>query len=197
MTGLEEFENLLNEFKKLSTWAASGGIAMPFIAYFASVIPPFPPGMSFMTAVFQLATIAFAYQKYRGKPKYIITRNMRTLLISLFVILTIYIILFSMFTIYIPTAHRSIVIGFQCKPNTAAVFGGKCPFLSLEDLSGVAFDEFELWTPASIAITRSVLAGVWFSFFIALASFLGQFLVYQTSKVKDSYSPRPRKGRSG
>jgi hypothetical protein len=96
-----------------------------------------------------------------------------------FLIIIVYIIAFSIFTIYIPQAKRSIVIGFICKPNAMTVFGDRCPFLDLGDLAGVSYDEFELWTRASIALVRAGLVSLWFLFFICLSALIGQFLVYQ------------------
>jgi hypothetical protein len=87
-----------------------------------------------------------------------------------------------MFTIYVPTIKRSIVVGFKCLPSAEAVLKDKCPYLDFEDLAGVAFDEFQLWTKLSISIMRSALIGVWFLFFISLSALVGKFLVYQMSR---------------
>jgi hypothetical protein len=84
-----------------------------------------------------------------------------------------------MFTIYVPMAKRSIVVGFECLPSAAAVFKDKCPGLDLEDLASVAFDEFQLWTKLSISVIRIALICVWFLFFICLSALIGKFLVYQ------------------
>jgi hypothetical protein len=74
------------------------------------------------------------------------------------------------------------------------VHGTKCPFLDLEDLSGVAFDEFLLWTKPSIAMSRAVLIAVWFAFFICLSALIGKFLVYQMNRqvVKTRVNRGPR-----
>jgi hypothetical protein len=183
MTGLDEFKLLLKEFRNLSLWAAGGSVILPFIASFISVIPPFPAGLNIMTAVFQLVALVFVYQKYRGAPAQTITRNIGILFGFLFVTILAYMILFTLFTVYVPPAKRSIVIGYQCTKEALVVYGEKCPFLNVQELGEVAYDEFELWTKMSIAVTRGLLIGVWFLFFIALAALLGKFLVYQMRRT--------------
>ena len=182
MTGLDDFKQLLKEFRGLSLWAAGGSVVLPFIASFIAVIPPWPNGLNVMTSVFQLVALIFVYQASSGSKRTTITRNIGILAAALFVIILVYMILFSMLTIYVPEAKRSIVIGYECIPNAKVVFGSKCPFLDLEDLAGVAYDEFLLWTRMSIALTRSLLIALWFLFFICLASLIGQFLVFQMKR---------------
>jgi hypothetical protein len=192
VTGLDDFKELLKEFRGLSMWAAGGSVVLPFIASFIAVIPPWPNGLNVMTSVFQLVALIFVYQAYSGSKRATITRNIGILAVAMFVIILAYMILFSILTIYVPEAKRSIVVGYECLPSAKVVFGSKCPFLDLQDLAGVAYDEFLLWTRSSIALNRSLLIALWFVFFICLAALIGKFLVFQmkrhvrTAKVRDA-----------
>ena len=182
MTGLDDFKQLLKEFRGLSVWAAGGSVVLPFIASFIAVIPPWPGGLNVMTSVFQLVALIFVYQAYSGSKRATITRNIGILAVALFVIILVYMVLFSIVTIYVPEAKRSIVIGYECVEAAKLVFKNKCPFLDLEDLAGVAYDEFLLWTRTSIALTRILLIALWFLFFICLAALIGKFLVFQMKR---------------
>lgn len=182
MTGLDDFKHVLKEFSGLSLWSAGGSVALPFIASFIAVIPPWPNGLNLITSVFQLVALIFVYQTYSQSKRATITRNIGILSAAMFVIILVYMVLFSILTIYVPEAKRSIVIGYECLPNAKLVFGSKCPFLDLEDLAGVAYDEFLLWTRPSIALTRSLLIALWFMFFICLAALIGKFLVFQMKR---------------
>ena len=189
MTGLDDFKRLLEEFKGLSVWAAGGSVVLPFIASFISVIPPWPAGLNVMTSIFQLVAMIVVYQIYSGSKRATISRNIAALAAMLFVIILIYLVLFSILTIYVPEAKRSIIIGYECTANARTVFGDKCPGLGLEDLASHAYDEFELWTRSSIAVSRMVLIALWFAFFFFLAALIGKFLVYQMKrKVR---APKP------
>jgi hypothetical protein len=182
-TGLDDFKQLLKEFRGLSLWAAGGSVVLPFVASFIAVIPPWPNGLNVMTAVFQLVALIFVFQRYSGTKRATITRNIGILAGAMFVIILGYMVLFSILTIYVPEAKRSIVIGYECLPDAKQIFAAKCPFLDLGDLAGAAYDEFLLWTRLSIALTRSLLIAFWFMFFICLAMLIGQFLVFQMKRT--------------
>ena len=62
-------------------------------------------------------TLIFVYQAYSGSKRATITRNVGVLFAALLVIMIVYLILFSILTIYVPEAKRSIVIGYECLPN--------------------------------------------------------------------------------
>ena len=183
MTGLDQFKLLLKEFRNLALWAAGGSVFLPFIASFIAVIPPWPRGLNIMTAIFQFIALMAVYQVYFSKPKRTITRNVSVLAAACFAIVIGYMVLFTLFTIYIPPAKRSIVIGYQCRPDALKIFGDRCPFLTFDELASVSFDEFLLWTPLSIALVRVLLIVLWFLFFIGLAALMGQFLIYQMRAV--------------
>lgn len=57
------------------------------------------------------------------------TRNIALLFAACFLIIVVYVLLFSLFTIQLPQAKRSIVVGYQCLANARLVYGADCPFL--------------------------------------------------------------------
>ncbi|MGZ8330271.1 MAG: hypothetical protein ACXWVA_04405 [Rhodoplanes sp.] len=183
MTGLDEFKRVLSEYKNLSLWAGGASVIFPFIASFLSVIPPWPAGLNIITSVMQLGALVVSYQTFRNTARSV-SRNVKLWAALGFMVVLIYMVAFTMLTVYVPYAQRSIVIGFQCLPDAQHVFDqsqyiAKCPFLGVEELSAVAFNEFQLLTKFSIAIARMLLIALWFAIFICLAFLIGQFLVYQ------------------
>jgi hypothetical protein len=181
LTGLSEFKRLLKEFRNLSIWTAGASLLIPFVAQFLSIIPPWPKGLSAITAILELVTLILAYQGFKNDPPKV-TRSVRLLAAASFVILLVYITSFTLFTIYVPIAGRSIVIGYTCLSEAAKVFGDRCPFLNLDDLSGVAYDEFLLWTKWSVSIVRTSLVALWLLLFFCLSLLIGQFLVFQMKR---------------
>lgn len=179
MSGLDDFKSFLGEFRRMSLWAAGGSVVLPFIASFVAVIPPWPAGLNVMTGVFQLLALILVFQAYSRIPKVRTTSSIGILFVLSFVIFIAYIVLFSLFTIYVPEAKRTIVVGYDCLPKARLVYGDECPFLKLDDLAAVAYDEFLLWTKPSIAVIRAIFIAFWFLFFICLAALIGKFLVYQ------------------
>jgi hypothetical protein len=114
MTGLDDFKRLLKEFRNLSLWASAGSVVLPFVASFIAIIPPWPAGLNIITAVFRLMSLIVVYQIYSRASRRVITRNISVLFVAGIFLIIVYIVLFSMLTIYVPPAHRSIVVGFEC-----------------------------------------------------------------------------------
>jgi hypothetical protein len=74
MNGLDDFKQVLSEFKNLSLWAAGASVVFPFIASFVSIIPPWPAGLNVITAIVQLVTLIVTYQTFSRNAQRI-TRN--------------------------------------------------------------------------------------------------------------------------
>jgi hypothetical protein len=168
--------SVLKHLRRLPVWAAAGTLVLPFVASFMSVIPPWPRGLDIMTALFQTTTFILVYQKYATDQQQSGTRGAILFATVAFLLMIAYFYFFSVFTIYVPEANRSIVVGLECSHSASMVFGTKCPFLDLEDLAGVAYDEFLLWTKPSIALTRGVLIGLWLGVFLCLAAAAAKLL---------------------
>lgn len=190
MTGLDDFKKVLREFKNLTLWGAGSSALLPFIASFLSIIPPWPSRLNVITATVQLITLVVVYQGFSHDRRKI-TRSIRFFAFVGLVVLLGYMALFTMFTIYIPQAHRAVVIGYECTASAASVFRDRCPFLTVDDLAGAAYDEFLLWTKSSVTVMRVSLVGAWLTLFILVAAILGQFLIIQMGSLKRS----AKKGR--
>jgi hypothetical protein len=99
------------------------------------------------------------------------------------VLVIVYMAAFSLLTVYLPEAKRSIVIGYECLPNLPDKYKLACPFLSAELLSDNSYDEFQFYTKTSIMISRVILLTLWFAIFVCLAILIGQFLVHQRQRL--------------
>jgi hypothetical protein len=185
ISGIDEFKRVLREFKNLSLWAGASSLIIPFVASFLSIIPPWPSGLNVITSVAQLVTLIVVYQAFSGS-RTRITRNIKTLAFICAGLLLAYMAIFTTFTIYVPQAHRSIVIGYECSPSAQKLFADRCPFLTVDDLATAAYDEFLLWTRISITTTRILLVSLWLSLFICLAMLIGQFLIFQLRRKINS-----------
>jgi len=182
VTGLDDFKAVLKEYSNLAIWVAGGSVALPFIASFLSIIPPWPKGLDVITAIFQLLTLILVFQTLSGSSRRKVSRNVIILFVACFVTILAYIVVFISFTIYVPAAKRYIVVGYSCTSDAARVYTDTCPDLGYSALAGVAFDEFRLWTKGSITLVRTGLIGIWFVFFVSLSALVGSFLVFQMSK---------------
>lgn len=183
VSGLDEFKQVLGEYKNLALWAAGASVVIPFVASFLAVIPPWPDGLDVLTAVIQLGALVVAYQTFRNQAE-VVTTSVKLWASLGLVVLLLYLVVFSMFTVYDPGTSHSYVIGFQCSTGAQQLsdlhkFAGVCPFLQYDDLRTAAFDASALWTKGSLTVMRVVLIALWFLMFICLAFLIGKFLVFQ------------------
>jgi hypothetical protein len=182
------FRRLLRGVGTLSTWAA--GATVPFAAGFATLAPPWPPGIVPTTTIVEIVTLALVYHFLRPAS---FGRTKRLLLLgalALGVLSLIYLYLLSLYTFVTPTTHERFVKGFECTQDALMVFGAKCPRLSMDDLASAEYEADRLWTPSSIALVRTALVATWSAIFVVLYVILGSFLVHWASA-------RPKLGRSG
>lgn len=61
MTELAQFKVLLKEYRGAAIWAAGGSVAIPIVAEFVTIVPPYPDGVSIITAIFQLLVLALVF----------------------------------------------------------------------------------------------------------------------------------------
>jgi hypothetical protein len=181
-TGLDDFKSVLAEFRSISVWAGVSSVSIPFVAAFAGVIPPWPPHIEYITAVFQLLAIIFMYQLFSDSPRTIASKNIKRLSLFVFVIFFVYLFLFSLFTIHITEEGVYLIIGYQCTEKAVQVYRDACPFLGLQELQNALYDEFALWTKLSVSIVRMVITLLWCLFFIGLSALIGQFLIFQRAR---------------
>jgi hypothetical protein len=97
---------------------------------------------------------------------------------------TVYVTMASLYIYEVPTTKERFVKGYLCTPEEATVFGQKCPDLGLTELSTANFEAEALWTRSSIAKVRIALVVNWVSAFVALAIFMGSFIVCQVQVGK-------------
>lgn len=191
MAGTDDFFVVLQNYRKLSVWAAGGSVAVPFVAQFIGVVPPFPTGLNVISAVLQLVVLMIMFQLYRRKPRALINRRMPLFAALALAALLVYLFAFGILVVEGPGTER-YAIGLQCTEAARLVHGESCPFLGAGALAGAAWDEFLLWTRWSVSLVRLLLVGLWFAFFGFLAAAIGVFLVYQGDAGARRAAPKPQ-----
>jgi hypothetical protein len=183
-SGLAGFKQLLREFKGISAWMIGGGLVVPFAAERASLSPPWPSGIVLLTAISELVVLMLVYQFLKSAKRRTINIVLVISAIVLATIGTVYVTMASLYIYEVPTTKERFVKGYLCTPEAATVFAQKCPDLGLTELSTANFEAEALWTRSSIAKVRIALVANWVSAFVALAVFMGSFIVYQVQVGK-------------
>lgn len=183
MTGLEEFNQVIADFRNISSLAVKGAVAAPFAdvvmrQFNLGLAPPWPTGVLIITSVAELVALIYIFHYWRSKTKKSFNRRMLAALLIMLVGFSAYIYLFATFTRPHPKTKQSLVLGFE--PANASLKGSFDEGFTVDQ----ALDENEynpalIWTARSINAIRVSLLAAWLMTFIALSIFIGAFVIAQ------------------
>jgi hypothetical protein len=176
--GLERFKIAVKEYGGLGSLAVGAG-TIPFILAFASLAPPWPPTITPVTAVVQLAVLILVYQKLNRSRKRVVDRVMVSSFCALFAASLIYVTVLLNFTYQLPDSSQRLPRGFFCTSIAQKQFPDSCPFLARDELNEVEYVPSRLWTNQSMTAVQVTLLVLWMGAFISLTTLVGTFVVYQ------------------
>lgn len=151
---------------------ASVFAAIPLFASLQNLQPPWPGGIAYVSsAIIFLATI-LVWELGRG-----MRRARRRSLLLLAAGLTmmglfVYLYLYSTYVVPIDGAER-VIIGYECNPQTRAVYKDMCPNLGEIELSRAGYDPRLLFTRQSLSVVRLGLVASWLVFVAGLIAAVG------------------------
>jgi hypothetical protein len=151
-TGYDDFLRVLQKFRGLSAAALGTAIAVPFAGYLTQILPPWPPGVVFITALVELMSLIMVFQLLRRATKPTIDRSMLLSLVLLAIGSSIYLLFFALFTYPIPAAKTREIAGFVCRTDILAAARDECPFVGSEQLSNAGYIAETFWLPWSINV---------------------------------------------
>lgn len=176
--GIDEFYKVLKDYRKLLVWAA-GISALPFAAAFSSLAPPWPPHIAPITAVAQLAVLIVAFQLLQVSEKRVVDRVVVASFVALFALSLSYLAILLAFTFELPGETGRVTRGFYCTHIAQTQFPDKCPLLGRDEMNEANNIPTRLWTSGSITAVHISLIASWTASFMALASLVGCFAVFQ------------------
>jgi len=145
--------------------AIGGGFAsIPLLAALAKLEPPWPPAISYVSALFVLVSSLVAWewtrQSQRQRRRAWVMSGAAMMIAGLLLYLTLY----SMFVESSSGSNVRVVRGYQCTRNAAKVYGSECPNLPRDALRNSEWVAAELWTRGSITLVRLALTASWILF---------------------------------
>lgn len=185
-SGLERFKLLLSEYRGLAAWVVAGSAGATFVAYFLSIMPPYPEGVAVLTGIVQLLTLVLVFHFFDGVSKKRVSRHLRVLSLCLPLTFILYFIALEILVVKVNLPSGSYVVGFECTAKSLEVFADGCPLPGSSGLAkvieGSAFSLDEIWTLRSIVASRIILLALWLAFFVLLSSLFSVFLVYNIGR---------------
>lgn len=177
-TGLEEFREVLADFKSLTSWAVKGAVVAPLADFVLQVGAPWPQGVPVITSVLELIILICIFHFWFGKSHKQLTKKMKVLLIVLGVSFFGYLSLLDTYTFVNPATSKRYAKGFMVLPNVQRLIPGE--FKTPEQvLSNSEYKEEEVWTAGSITAVRLSLLAIWLTMFASLSSLIGTFIMAQ------------------
>lgn len=181
---MSSFHDLLEEYGKLSAWAAASG-AVPFLGALGSLAPPsHPMTIAALTSVAQLVVLVLTYQLLSPPKKRIVNRVMVWSFGFLIFASLTYGILFKLLTVTLLNSSERVVRGFVCTTIALHEYGDKCPLLSGQQLNDIRNRPYVLWTDLSLSVAHVVLFAAWVAVFMSLAALIGSFVAYQQRPIR-------------
>lgn len=162
---------LQNLVKVLGIGAAFA--AIPLFASLASLQPPWPPAIGFVSAALVLLGALIIWEwtrnsRIRRRRRAILAATAMTLL-GLFAYLTLY----SFFIETVPGTSERLVRGYECTADALLIYKQACPDLPRDALQDAEWDSLVLWTRSSLTTVRLALAGAWLLFTAGLIMAVG------------------------
>jgi hypothetical protein len=181
-TGLEEFREVLADFKSLTTVAVKGAVVAPLADFVLQVGAPWPQGVPVITSVVELLALICVFHFWFGRSYKQLTRRMQVFLVVLVVSFFGHLYLLDAYTFVSPATSKRYAKGFVVRPDVQRLIPGE--FKTPEEvLSNSEYKEEEVWTAGSITAARLTLLAIWLTIFISLSGFIGTFIMAQRRKT--------------
>jgi hypothetical protein len=178
MNGMADFWSSAAELRRFWAWIIATA-ALPFMAKFIEIAPPWPPAIPVLTSLVTLLSLVLVYQFFRMAARRTVNRVMGIGLFLLFLCSLIYLALLSEMTFAVPGTATAGIKGFACTEVAETAFPGKCPWLGEAELKTAEWTAENLWLTWSITLTRLAIVASWLASFLFLSIVLASFINYQ------------------
>jgi uncharacterized surface protein with fasciclin (FAS1) repeats len=190
-TGLEEFREVVTDFKSLTSWTVNGAVVAPLADFALHVGAPWPDGVPVITSVLELITLICVFHFWFGKSHKQLTKLIIVSLITVCVSFFSYLYLVDTYTFRNPATSKRYAKGFVVRPNVQRLIPAE--FKTPEEvLHNSEYKEEEVWTAGSITAVRLVLLAVWLMMFGSLSALIATFIMAQRRKTIKAPPPRRR-----
>jgi hypothetical protein len=181
--GLEEFKEVMADFRSLTSLATKGAVAVPFAdlvlrQFDTGISPPWPPGILIITSIAELLTLIFVFNFFFKSTRKALNKLMLALITVLCLSFVGYLYLFSTYTEKHPKTKQAVILGYEPVNNDIkqAFAEGYTVNQMLEENE---FAPEKIWTQNSITIIRIVILLVWLVVFVSFSSFVASFVMLQ------------------
>ena len=178
-TGLDEFREVITDYKSLTSWTVSGAIVTPLTDFILKLGPPWPTGVPAITSVAEFLSLTFIFHSWFTLSQAKLSRRLIIALIVLCLSFIVYLVLFSSYTFRHTKTRDLDVKGFELTEGVKKVMKEFPDYTEDDALKGNQYDPEGVWTNRSITAMRIAILVTWLILFVSLSIFLGTFVMVQ------------------
>lgn len=182
MSGLQEFKDVLADFKSITSYAVTGTIAAPLADFALNLGPPSPAGVQLLTSVVELVTLISVFHFWFGASQKRLKRRITALLIVLCLSFFGYMILSGYVTFTNPSDSKRYAKGLVVRADVRELIPE--PFKDADDaLQNYEYEPSRIWETWSITAANVLLLVNWIVLFASLSAFIGTFVISQRHRT--------------
>ncbi|KQN18060.1 hypothetical protein ASE89_06970 [Sphingomonas sp. Leaf30] len=174
----------------------AGFATIPLLLSLASLQPPWPPAIGYVSAGLVMISALLAWEWTRAARRSDRRRWIITGLLLSLVGLAVYLVFYSMFVETIPGSDVRLILGYRCTADALLVYQAACPDLPRDALRDAEWEPALLWTRASITVVRLLLTFAWLSFVAGLIISTGAVIAGRQFGLKKAASVKVRRKQS-
>jgi hypothetical protein len=177
ITGLQEFKQVLRNFRELSALAIKGSVAVPLLNLWLRFGPPPTAAMALLTSGMQFLAVMWVFHFWHDTTQKKLNRRMKFCAGFFCAGLLVSAVLLEHFTIR-PNANRECVIeGYVVRNDVKPLLGPN--YTPIDALREAEYDPSQVWTDKSITAVHTLLIVSWMMTFISVAMFISIFVILQ------------------
>jgi hypothetical protein len=165
---------MVADFRTVGGITIKAALATPLVIAAVGLAPPSSLSLATVAAVAEAVALMAIFQFWRGSTRKRMNIRMSSLLVALCVFATLYWVGVEHYTLVSPKKER-IVFGYELREDVSPLISSN--YTVLNALSDGQYRSTEVWTRDSVANVRCALAFLWLCSFVALASFIGSFVL--------------------
>lgn len=174
----------------------AGFASIPLFLSLASLQPPWPPAIGYVSASLVMVSALLAWEWTRAAKRSYrrswIVAGVIILVVSLF----LYLLLYSLFVESVPGSNYRVIRGFTCTEDAKMIYKSVCPDLPREALRDAEWESPILWTRVSITIVRLSITFTWLGFIAGLIVCTGSIIAGRKTKGRvEAVVLRRKQGR--
>jgi hypothetical protein len=172
--GIAQFKRMMADFRSVGGITVKAALATPLVIAAVGLGPPSSLPLATVAAVAEAIVLMTIFQFWRGFSRKRMNLRMTLLLVMLCVFGTAYWVGVERYTLVSPKKER-IVFGYEVRGDVSPLLSSN--YTVIKALSQAQYRSTEVWTRESVSNIRCVLEFLWLASFVALASFIGAFVL--------------------